>query len=148
MCCSSSSPIGGVDGARFACPWVMTRKRQMLSTSVDRARFVDRLIERWLHERSAITLYQLAMERLGGDEALAPIRDEKRRHAEMLERLLAELGVAPREQPAYGAASLAASEMATLLDAARADLEPRHLIQVLVAAELLDAGGWQLLLEL
>jgi hypothetical protein len=66
----------------------------------------------------------------------------------MLERLLAELGVQPREQPAYGSASLAASEMGALLDAARAELEPRHMVQVLLAAERLDVSGWELLLEL
>jgi Domain of unknown function (DUF892) len=126
----------------------MTRKRQLLGSSVDRARFVDRLIERWLHERSAVTLYQLAQARLGGDERLGRFLDEERLHAEMLERLLAEVGVAPREQPAYGSASLAASEMAMLLDAARADLEPRHVVQVLLAAERLDVAGWELLLAL
>src|SRR5262245_45200299 len=126
----------------------MTRKRQLLGSSVDRARFVDRLIERWLHERSAVTLYQLALPRLDDDPRLARCLVGARLHGEMLERLLAELGVAPREQPAYGSASLAASEMATLLDAARADLEPRHVVQVLLAAERLDVAGWELLLAL
>src|SRR5579859_6123209 len=110
----------------------MTRKRRLLGSSVDRARFIDRLIERWLHERSAVTLYRLALPRLPDErERLSHFLDEERLHAEMLERLLAELGVAPREQPAYGSASLAASELEALLEAARAELEPRHLVQVL-----------------
>ena len=128
----------------------MTRKRQLLRGDVDRARFVDRILERWLHERSALTLYQLALARSEGldVERLRRFRDEVRLHAEMLEGLLAELGVAPREQPAWGSASLAASEMAMLLDAARGDLETRHLVQVLLTAERLDAAGWELLIEL
>jgi hypothetical protein len=57
--------------------------------------------------------------------------------------------VAPREQPAYGAATIAASEAATLIELARADgLEPRHFVQVLLAAEKLDGAGWDLLTEL
>jgi hypothetical protein len=121
-----------------------------MRSDADRGHFVDRLVERWLYERSSVTLYQLAEQRIGDFEGrLSRFREEERLHAEMLEQLLAELGVAPREQPAYGSATIAASEIATMLELLRSEgLEPRHVVQVLLAAERLDGGGWELLNDL
>ena len=79
-----------------------TRKSGLVRRDVDRTLFVDKLCERWLVERGATTLYRMAIERLQGIEDLpetfARFRDQEQLHADMLEQLLAELGVHPREQ--------------------------------------------------
>src|SRR4051794_7453772 len=121
------------------------RKTQLFRRDADRARLVDRLIERWIYERAAITLYRVARERLHGlvdDHRLARFAGEEQEHPDMPEAPPSELGIAPREQPAYGSATIAASEAGTLVELCRADgLEPRHYVQILLSAERLDVAG-------
>jgi rubrerythrin len=133
-----------------------TRKTQLLRKDVDRALFVDKLAERWLVERSIVTMYELAIRRLAEVRGLAHLterldrfRDQESQHAAMLEQLLRELGHEPRQEPATPGINLSASELSSLLEVLRGnELEPRHVVEVVLAAELIDNGGWDLLIEL
>jgi len=127
------------------------RKTDLMRTDVKRAPFTDKLCERWLTERAAVTLYQRSLPRLpeGERAALERFVGQEELHARMLEQLLIELGSDPRGAPSTPSMNLAASEMEALLELARDPrLEPRHVLEVLLAAELLDGAGWELLIEL
>jgi hypothetical protein len=121
-----------------------------LAKDVNRELLVDKLSERWLTERAVTTLYELAIERLPQDsDVLTRFLEQERLHVEMLEQLLIELGREPRSAPSTPSTNLAASEMEALVELARdRHLMPRHLLEVLLAAELLDGSGWDLLVEL
>ena len=128
-----------------------TRKTELMRRGVNRALFVDKLCERWLTERVVVTLYELAIPRLPAavGATLEKFRGQEQLHAEMLEQLLLELGHEPRSEPSTPSVNLAASEMEALIELARDErLEARHVLEVLQAAELLDGGGWTLLVEL
>lgn len=134
-----------------------TRKTRLFTRrDVDRDDFVDKLTQRWVVERSAITLYHLAIARLRDDPAVAALIPElerfaaqEERHGEMLSQLLGELGHEPRHEPATPSVNVAASEMAALLDALRTPaLGPRHVLEVVLMAERLDLTGWELLTDL
>jgi hypothetical protein len=81
---------------------------------------------------------------------LVAFRDQERLHAEMLEQLLAEFGRHPRNEPATPGVNLGASEISALIDVLRVgrDLEPRHVLEVLLCAELIDGGAWEILTDL
>jgi hypothetical protein len=117
---------------------------------VNRELLVDRLCERWLTERAVVTLYELAIERLPNDApVLQRFLEQERLHGAMLEQLLAELGREPRSEAATPSLNLAASEMEALLELARdRRLLPRHVLEVLLAAERLDGDGWERLVGL
>jgi hypothetical protein len=130
-----------------------TRKSTLVRRDTNRALLVDKLSERWLAERSGIALYDRVIERLVGIEELESeltrFRDQEQLHLEMLEQLLAELGRRPRDAPSTPGVNLAASEISAMLELVRdPQLTPRHLVEVLLSFELLDDGGWDILLEL
>jgi ferritin-like metal-binding protein YciE len=130
-----------------------TRKTLLMRPGVRRELFIDRLCERWLFERCACALYERVLPRLRAEPQLtARLRAfaaEERTHVEMIEALLAVLGRRPRQEPATPAVNVAATEAEALLELARGpELTPRHLLQVLLAAERIDGGGWEHLVEL
>jgi hypothetical protein len=124
----------------------------------DRKLFIDKLAERWLVERGVVNLYDLALQHLApvvrelGDlpARLSRFRDEEQLHAEMLEQLLAEFGRHPRNEPATPGVNLGASEISSLLDVLRVgeELQSRHVLEVLLCAELIDGGAWEILTDL
>jgi len=135
-----------------------TKKTKLFSRpDVRREEFVDKLRQRWMTERTAVTLYQLALGRLRNQAALASLvpelerfRDQEQLHADMLRQLLAELGRGdPRQEPATPEVNIAASEMASLVELMRGkELTPRHVLEVLLIAERFDRSGWELLTDL
>lgn len=136
---------------------VPTKKTRLFGRrGVNRGDFIDKLTQRWIVERAAVTLYQLAIGRLRSYGALAALVPELERfgeqealHGQMLAQLLGELGHDPRHEPATPSVNIAASEMAALLEALRAPaLRPRHVLEVVLMAERLDATGWELLTDL
>ncbi|HEY2743713.1 MAG TPA: hypothetical protein VGL86_03790 [Polyangia bacterium] len=135
-----------------------TRKTQLFTRrDADRDDFIDKLAQRWLVERAAVTLYDVAIARLRVNSLLDGLMPdlerfarEEKLHADMLAQLLAELGHGdvPAE-PATPAINLAASAMAALLDSARAPTATaRSVLGALDMAERLDVLGWDLLTEL
>jgi hypothetical protein len=136
---------------------IPTRKTRLFTRSdVRREDFIDKLRERWTVERAVVTLYELALVRLGPVEELAGarlqlerFRGQEWRHAELLSQLLSELGRDPQRQSPSPTVNVAAADMATLLELLRRrDLLPRHVLQVLLLAERADGAGWALLTEL
>lgn len=135
---------------------IATKKGRLFSRAdVNREQFIDELRQRWLVERAAVTLYELALSKLGDDATvdgvvphLMHFRDQERLHADMLASLLGELGRDPRHEPATPEVNIGASEMATLLELMRGDeLEPHHRLEVLLLAERFDGFGWELLTD-
>jgi rubrerythrin len=137
---------------------VPTKKtRLFMRRDVRRVAFVDKLRQRWIVERAATTLYQLAIARLRDDldsgaliSELERFREQERLHAAMLEQLLGELGHDdPRHEPATAAVNIAAGEMASFVDLMRErQLTTRHVLEILLMAERLDLAGWELLTDL
>jgi rubrerythrin len=127
-----------------------------MRSDVDRTLFVDKLTERWVVERSVVTLYELAIRRLANvrgyetlTERLDRFRDQESLHAAMLEQLLHELGHEPRQEPATPGINLCASELASLLEILRGEaIAPRYVLETLLTAELIDKGGWEMLIDL
>lgn len=137
---------------------IPTKKSRMFARGdVQRDEFVDKLCERWITERSAVTLYELAMKRLSDRHELPTLvaelprlRDQEQLHADMIKQLLAELGREdPRHEPATPSVNIAASEMASLIELMRGpELTTRHVVEVLLMAERFDCAGWELLTDL
>jgi rubrerythrin len=136
-----------------------TRKTRLFGRrDVDRERFVDKLRQRWLVERAAVTLYDLATFRLRHDVAIPAsliadferFRDEERLHADMIESLLAELGHGDvLLEPSTPEVNVGATEMAALQELLRGpELMSPEVLEVVLAAERLDAIGWELLTDL
>lgn len=131
-----------------------TKSRLLARTDGDREEFIDKLRQRWLVERAAVSLYTRALARLTGDQRLGALvpqlerfRDQEATHAALLEQLLGELGRQPRHEPATPEVNLGASGMATLLELVRGpELNGDHVVEVLLLAERFDGVGWELLL--
>jgi rubrerythrin len=124
---------------------------------VDRDDFIDKLTQRWIVERAAVTLYRVAIARLRVNQLLGGLvpdlerfADEEKLHAEMLEQLLSELGHGDvRREPATATVNVAASTMAAILDSVRAPhATARSILEAMLMAERLDASGWELLTDL
>lgn len=124
---------------------------------VDRRDFIDKLVQRWVTERAAVTMYRLARLRLRVNELVASLLPDLGRfavqeqlHADMLAQLLAELGHGDvHREHATPAVNLAASAMAAILDSIRAPAATaRSILEAMLMAERLDVGGWELLTEL
>jgi rubrerythrin len=133
-----------------------TKKSRLFARSdINRDEFIDKLRQRWLVERAAVSLYTRALARLTGDArhgALVPqlerFRDQEATHAAMLEQLLGEFGRDPRHEPATPEVNIGASEMATLLELVRGpELNSDHVLEVLLLAERFDGVGWELLID-
>ena len=135
---------------------IPTRKALVHERGIDRAHFIDKLVERWVFERSAVTAYKLARKRLAQLADAPPISarlDEFARqeqlHADLLEALLDVLGRAPREMPATPSVNIAATEAEALLELLRGhELASENVLEVLVALELIDCAGWELLIKM
>lgn len=133
-----------------------TRKTRLFARPVERRELIDLVRQRWIVERAAVTLYELALARLDGHSryddlrpTLARFRDREQDHGDLLERLLAELGHDPLAQPPSPSTSVGAREMAALVaELNTPGLAPRHVLEVLLLAERLDNVGWQILIEL
>ena len=135
---------------------IPTRKAFLHRPDIDRDRFVDKLVERWLFERSTVTAYTLAKKRLAQlpdapelVERLDEFTRQEQLHMDMLETLLDTLGRVPREMAATPSVNIAATEAEGLLELLRGDeLEVEHVLEVLLSAEILDGAGWELLISL
>ena len=137
---------------------VPTKKTRLFSRrDANRDDFIDKLAQRWIVERAAVTLYGVALERLRVNALLTNLlpelkrfRAEEQLHADMSEQLLGELGHGDvhREHATPGV-NLAASTMAAILESVRAPTATaRSILGALLMAERLDVGGWELLTEL
>ena len=135
-----------------------TKKTRMFARrDVDRADFIDKLAQRWVVERAAVTMYRLAGERLRVNTLLVSLLPDLDRfgaqeqlHADMVAQLLAELGHGDaRSERATAGVNLAASTMAAILDSLRSPAATaRSILEAMLMAERLDIGGWDVLTEL
>ena len=136
---------------------VPTKKSRMFTRRVDRGDFVDKVAQRWVVERAAVTMYKEAIARLRVNELLQGLIPELERfafqeqlHADMLEQLHRELG----RGDVHGAhaspgVNLAASTMAAILESVRAPrATARSILEAILMAERVDYGGWELLTDL
>jgi rubrerythrin len=137
---------------------VPTKKTRMFARrDVDRRDFIDKLAERWLVERAAVTLYRDATVRLRVNQLLGSLVPDlerfgaqEERHAEMLAQLLSELGRGDvHGEHATPAVNLSASTMGAILESVRAPrATARSILEAMLMAERLDGGGWELLTDL
>ncbi|HEX9103119.1 MAG TPA: hypothetical protein VF997_12995 [Polyangia bacterium] len=137
---------------------VPTKKTRMFSRrDVDRGDFIDKLAQRWVVERAAVTMYKEAIVRLRVNELLGSLLPDLERfgaqeelHAAMLQQLLGELGRGDvHGEAATPAVNLAASAMAAILESVRAPhATARSILEAMLMAERLDVSGWELLTEL
>jgi rubrerythrin len=137
---------------------VPTKKTRLFTRrDLHRDDFIDKLAQRWLVERAAVTLYGVAIARLRVNELLDGLRPDLERfakeeqlHADMLAQLLAELGHGDvYAEHATPAVNLAASTMAALLESVRSpSATARSVLGALDMAEQLDVLGWDLLTSL
>ncbi len=136
---------------------VPTKKTRMFTRAVDRADFIDKLAQRWIVERAAVTKYEEATGRLRVNQMLGSLVpdldrfcEQEKLHAAMLEQLLGELGVKDvHGEHATPGVNLAASAMAAILESVRAPhATARSILEAMLMAERLDVGGWELLTEL
>ncbi len=137
---------------------IPTKKTRLFTRrDIDRSDFVDKLAQRWLVERAAVTMYDAAVERLRADAGLRDVipelerfRAQEQLHCDMLAQLLGELGYAdPHAPPATPQVNLAASAMAAILDSVRAPTATtRSILEAMLLAEHMDVVGWELLTDL
>ena len=124
---------------------------------VDRDDFTDKLVQRWIVERSAATMYREATARLRVNEMLASLAPDlerfgtqEERHADMLAQLLAELGHGDvRGEPATPTVNVAASARGAILESIRTPAATaRSILEAMLMAERVDVAGWELLTDL
>jgi rubrerythrin len=137
---------------------IPTKKtRLFMRRDVDRDDFIDKLAQRWLVERAAVTMYDAAIPRLAANDILREIvpqlehfRQQEELHATMLAQLLGELGYPdPHQPPATAQINLAASTMAAILDSIRAPTATaRSILEAMLMAEHIDNIGWEILTDL
>lgn len=137
---------------------VPTKKTRLFSRrGANRDDFIDKLAQRWIVERAAVTLYGVAIARLHVNALLGGLipelerfKQEEQLHADMIEQLLGELGRSDvHGEHATPAVNLAASTMAAILESVRAPTATaRSILGGMLMAERLDVGGWELLIEL
>src|SRR5689334_15094091 len=114
-----------------------TRKAALLRSDMNREPFARRVHERLGFERAIGALYERIIGVTGDpelNERLRTFRGEEKLHEEMLEALLRQLGRDPSDAPALEILGAAGS-----LD---------QLLNALCQAEMLDEGGWEVLVEL
>lgn len=114
---------------------------------------LDKLHERLVIERAAVELYALALsrarreqnERLAG--RLAEFQEQSQEHADMLEKLIGELGGDLGEPTQSG--TLALKETEGLVEVCRLpNASFRQILGAVLAVELIDSAGWELLADL
>jgi bacterioferritin (cytochrome b1) len=122
---------------------------------LDRDRMIDLLAQRLDFERTGARLYDAALERVVGSRdamirragmQLAIIRQQEREHASWLERQLVDLGAPDLITPRVKVGRLLSEGIV------RVALDPASSIgsvfDSLLAAELVDHAGWNLLIDL
>ena len=135
-----------------------TKKTRMFTRrDVHRDDFIDKLAQRWVVERAAVTMYREAIARLRVNERLGSLVPDLERfgpqeqlHADMIEQLLRELGHDDvHGEHATPAVNLAASAMAAILESIRAPAATaRSILEAMLMAERVDVAGWELLIDL
>lgn len=118
--------------------------------------FLDRLGERLAFERTGVRLYDalLAHVNVIGDPSLGPtaaelrqIRDEERRHFELLRSCIEEMGADPTVQtPAADAVAVESQGLVQVLTDPRTSRS--QCLHAILVAELADNDGWKLLIDL
>jgi hypothetical protein len=136
---------------------VPTKKSRMFTRHVDRGDFVDKVAQRWVVERAAVTMYKEAIARLRVNQLLVNLIPELERfaaqeqlHADMLAQLHVELGRGDvHGEHATPGVNLAASTMAAILESIRAPrATARSILEAVLMAERVDVGGWELITDL
>jgi hypothetical protein len=116
---------------------IPTRKSVLLRSDFNREPFAQRVHERLGFERAIGALYERIIGLTGDPELndrLRAFRREEKLHEEMLEALLRLLGRDPADAPQLEILSASGS-----LD---------RMLTALFEAEVLDEGGWEILVEL
>jgi bacterioferritin (cytochrome b1) len=122
----------------------------------NREKLIDLLSERLAFERAAVKLYDTILAKLDVSPGAAEVaafrdemqayRDEEKEHEEWLEEAIRGLGGDAGARTEL--AGLVARESAGIEQVVETDDLLPHAIHALLAAELLDNSGWQLLVEL
>lgn len=121
----------------------------------DRAKLIDILNERLAFERAGVKLYDRVLERMrsGGDENVVRMvpemerhRHEEKEHEEWLEQLIRALGGDAHAETEKS--RLVTRESKGIEEVVMSDAELPHLFHALLAAELVDNAGWDLLVQL
>jgi hypothetical protein len=121
--------------------------------SVNQELLIGKLHERWITEKTAVELYDLAaaVARFSEEDELAArlerMRKQEHAHEELLEDVLRRFGRDPHDpHPEAESARIQGQGMVEVLS--RPDLTVTQALQVLLAAELVDEIGWELLEDL
>ena len=121
----------------------------------NQTKLIDVLNERLAFERSGVKLYDrilLKMKETGDKDILRMLddmqehRDQEKEHEEWLEAQLRSLGASAHEATEHS--ELITRESKGIEDVVMNDPELPHLIHALLAAELVDNAGWDLLVQL
>jgi bacterioferritin (cytochrome b1) len=120
----------------------------------DRSKVIDYLSERLEFERAAVKLYDRILEvmRASGDENVARMledmqshRDEEKEHEEWLEAEVRALGGDAHSET--DKSRLITRESKGIEEVVMSDAQLPHLFHALLAAELVDNAGWDLLVQ-
>lgn len=121
----------------------------------DRTKVIDLLNERLAFERAGVKLYDRVLEVMRGtanDENVARMlpetqrhRDEEKEHEEWLEAQIRALGGDAHSET--GRSRLVTRESKGIEDVVMSDAELPHLLHAMLAAELVDNAGWDLLAQ-
>jgi bacterioferritin (cytochrome b1) len=121
----------------------------------DKAKVVDVLNERLAFERAGVKLYDrvLAVAQQAGEPGVARMlpelqkhRDEEKEHEEWLEEQIRFLGGDAHTETERS--RLVTRESKGIEEVVMSDAELPHLLHALLAAELVDNAGWDLLVQL
>jgi bacterioferritin (cytochrome b1) len=121
----------------------------------DREKVIDYLSERLAFERAAVKLYDRILEvmRASGDENAARMledmkshRDEEKEHEEWLEGEVRALGGDAHSET--DKSRLVTRESKGIEEVVMSDAQLPHLLHALLAAELVDNAGWDLLVQI
>ncbi len=123
--------------------------------SYDRAKVIDVLSERLAFERAGVKLYDRVIEVLkasGRDDVdrilpeMQKHRDEEKEHEEWLEAQIRALGGDAHSETERS--KLVTRESKGIEEVVMSDAELPHLLHALLAAELVDNAGWDLLAQI
>jgi bacterioferritin (cytochrome b1) len=133
-----------------------TRERQMKELAEkNRDKVIDVLNERLTFERAGVKLYDRILEvmKQSGDQNVNRMldemqehRDEEKEHAEWLEEQIRALGGDAHARTEHS--ELVERESTGIEEVVMSDAELPHLFHALLAAELVDNAGWDLLVSL
>jgi bacterioferritin (cytochrome b1) len=121
----------------------------------NKAKLIDLLNERLAFERSGVKLYDRILQKMkeSGDKAILRMlddmqehRDQEKEHEEWLEAQIRSLGGSAHASTEHS--ELVTRESKGIEEVVMSDPELPHLIHALLAAELVDNAGWDLLVQL